>query len=157
MRGTAVRSGFVHEFFSLQDAKAMLLIDSNKSEAGEGNVVFDERMSADDEIGFAVCNALQRGCFFGVLHATNEEFYLVAGFFQDAASGKKMLDGKNFSGRHESGLAVVFDGDDSGLKGDDGFSAADVTLQQAIHRHWLFEVGGDFREDPLLRGGGLEG
>src|SRR5580704_11793114 len=68
-----------------------------------------------------------------------------------------MLDGENFRGRHERGLRGVFDGDDGGLKRDDGFAAADVALQQAVHRSWLFEIGADFGEDTFLRGSGFEG
>ena len=67
-----------------------------------------------------------------------------------------MLHGENFRGRHERGLAAVFDGDDRGLQGDDGFAAADVALQQAVHRHGFFQVGGNFRQNAFLRGGGLE-
>src|SRR5260370_41779971 len=67
-----------------------------------------------------------------------------------------MLHGKNFGGGHESGLAAVFDGDDGGLESDDSFAAADIALQQAIHGHRLFEVGGDFGEDTFLRGSRLE-
>ncbi len=68
-----------------------------------------------------------------------------------------MLDGKNFGGGHEGRLSVVFDGDNRGLECDDGFAAANVALEEAVHRGGLFEVGGDFGEDALLRGGGLEG
>ncbi len=67
-----------------------------------------------------------------------------------------MLHGKNFSGSHKSGLATVFDGDDGGLESDDGFSAADIALKQAIHGHGFFYVCGNFREDTFLGGGGLE-
>ena len=55
-----------------------------------------------------------------------------------------MLDGQDFCGRHERGLRLIFYGDDRGLKGDDGFAAADVALQQAIHGVGLFEVCGNF-------------
>src|SRR5258705_48430 len=67
-----------------------------------------------------------------------------------------MLHSKNFGGGHESGLAAVFDGDDGGLENDDSFAAADIALQQAIHGHPLFEVGGDFGEDTFLRVSRLE-
>ena len=62
-----------------------------------------------------------------------------------------MLHGENFGGRHQSGLVAVFDGDDGGFEGDDGFAAADVALQQAVHGGGFFEVGGDFAEDAFLR------
>jgi len=68
-----------------------------------------------------------------------------------------MLHRENFGRRHEGGLRAVFDGDDGGLEGDDGFAAADVALEKTIHRGGLFEVSGDFGQDALLRGGGLEG
>ena len=59
---------------------------------------------------------------------------------------------ENFGGRHQSGLQAVFDGDDGGLHGHDGFAAADVALQQAVHGGGFFEVGGDFAEDAFLGG-----
>src|SRR4029077_13631718 len=68
-----------------------------------------------------------------------------------------MLDGKDFGGRHQGSLRAVFDGDYGGLEGDDGFAAADVALEKAIHRGRLFQVGGNFGENTFLRGGGLEG
>src|SRR6202035_5301821 len=68
-----------------------------------------------------------------------------------------MLHGEDFRGSHESGLATVFDGDDGGLQSHDSFAAADVTLQETVHGRGLFEVGGDFGKDTLLRGGGFEG
>src|SRR4029077_19256137 len=94
---------------------------------------------------------------FRGFQAADEELDTIAGFGENAARGKKMLDSKNFGGSHEGGLGAVFDGDDGGLEGDDGFAAADVALEEAIHRGGLFKVGGDFGENAFLRGGGLEG
>src|SRR5882724_9708676 len=156
VRGVAVGGGFVHQAFALEDAEAVLLVNGDEAEAGEGDVVFDERMGADDELGFAGADALEDGGFFGGFQAADEEVDAIASFGEDAARGKKMLDGKNFGGGHEGRLSAVFDGDNRGLQRDDGFAAADVTLEEAVHRGGLFEVGGDFGEDAFLRGGGLE-
>ncbi len=79
-----------------------------------------------------------------------------AAALENASRGKKMLHGENFRWRHQRGLAAVFDGDDRGLQSDDGLSAPHVALQQPVHRRRLFEIGGDFRQHPLLRRGGLE-
>ncbi len=68
-----------------------------------------------------------------------------------------MLNREDFGGRHKRGLTAVFDGDDGGLQRDDGLAAAYIALQQAVHGHGLFQVGGNFREDAFLRGSGLEG
>jgi len=157
VRRVAVGGGFVHEAFALEDAEAMLLVDGDEAEARELDLVFDEGVGADDELGFAGADAIEGGGFFGVLEAADEEFDFVAAGSEDAARGKIMLHGENFRGGHEGGLAVVFDGDDGGLERDDGFAAADVALEEAVHGRGLFEVGCDFGEDAFLRGGGLEG
>src|SRR5882762_718414 len=156
VRGVAVGGGFVHQALALEDAKAVLLVNGDEAEAGEGDVVFDEGVGADDELGFARADALEDGGFFGSFQAADEEVDAIARFGEDAARGKKMLDGKNFGGGHEGGLRTIFDGDDSSLESNDGFAAADVALEETIHRGGLFEVGGDFGEDAFLRGGGLE-
>src|SRR5713226_1019565 len=157
VRGVAVGGGFVHEALALEDAEAMLLVNGDKTETGEGDVVFDEGVSADDELGFASADALEDGRFFRGFEATDEEFDAIASFGEDAARGKKMLDGENFGGSHEGRLRAVFNGDDRGLERDDGFAAADVALEETIHGRRLFEVGGDFGKDAFLRRGRLEG
>jgi len=67
-----------------------------------------------------------------------------------------MLDGENFGGSHQRGLAGVFDGDDRGLERNDGFAAAYIPLQEAIHGYGLFEVRGNLAKNAFLGVGGLE-
>src|SRR5580704_17224445 len=52
VRGMAVGSGFVHEAFALQDAETVLLVDGRETEAREFDLVFDEGVGADDQLGF---------------------------------------------------------------------------------------------------------
>ena len=146
----AVGGGFVHEALALEDAKAVLLVNGEETEAGECNVVFDERVRADDELGFAGADAIKDGGFLRSFQAADEEFDAISRLGEDASGGKKMLHGENFGGRHESGLRAVFDGDDGGLERDDGLAAADVALEETIHRSRFFQVGGDFGENALL-------
>ncbi len=107
-------------------------------------------MGADDELRFAGADALEDGGFFGSFQTADEEFDVIASFGENAARGKKMLHGENLGGGHEGGLRAVFDGDDGGFERDDGFSAADVTLEETIHRGRFFEVGDDFLHDFYL-------
>src|SRR5208337_1892162 len=100
-------------------------------------------------LGFAGTDALARGAFFGGFKAADEQFHGVATGSEDAPSRKEMLDGENFRGGHERGLAAVFDGDDRSLERNDGFAAADIALQKAIHGHGLFEVRGNFGKDAF--------
>ena len=156
MRGVAVGGGFVHEALALEDAEAVLLVNGDEAEAGEFDIVFDEGVRADDELGFAGPDAIEDGGFLRGFQAADEEFDVIAGFGEDAARGKEMLDGENFRGGHEGSLRAVFDGDHGGLERDDGFAAPDIALEETIHRGGLLEVGGDFGENAFLRDGGLE-
>src|SRR5258707_4798876 len=101
VRSVAVSGGFVHQAFALEDAEAVLLVNGDEAEAGEGDVVFDEGVSADDELGFARTNAVEGGGFVSGFQAADEQLDAIAGFGEDAARGKKMLHGENFRGRHE--------------------------------------------------------
>ena len=76
---------------------------------------------------------------------------------EELAGGEVVLRGEDFGGRHQGDLVAVFDGDERGLHGDDGFAGADVALQQAAHGLGLAHVGDDFAEDAFLGGGGMEG
>src|SRR4029077_9870784 len=61
----AVRCGFVHQALALEDAEAVLFIDGDEAEARELDIVFDERVRADDESRFAGADAFESGGFFG--------------------------------------------------------------------------------------------
>jgi hypothetical protein len=128
----------------LEDTEAVLFVNGDEAEARELDLVFDERVRADDQLGFAGTNAFESGGFFGGLEAADEQLGAIAAGSENSARGKKVLDGENFRGRHQGGLTAVLDGDDRGLERDDRFSAADVALEEAVHGSGLFEVGGDF-------------
>ena len=67
-----------------------------------------------------------------------------------------MLHGQNFGRRHQRDLVAVFDDDRRGFERHDRFAAADVALQQAVHRERPLEIAGNFREHALLRRRRLE-
>jgi len=156
MGRVAVGGGFIHQSLALHDAEAVLFVDGDEAEARELDVVFDERVGADCELGFAGTDAFEGSRFLRGFQAADEQLDTVATTFEDAACGKKVLDGENFRRRHESSLATVFNRNYGGLQRDDSFTTADVALQQAVHGGGLFQIGRDFGEDALLCGGGLE-
>src|SRR5438445_221011 len=84
MRSVAVGGGFVHQALALEDAEAMLLVNGDETETGECDVVFDERVGANDELGFAGANALEGGGFLGSFEAADEKLDAVASFSEDA-------------------------------------------------------------------------
>jgi hypothetical protein len=68
-----------------------------------------------------------------------------------------MLRGEYFRGGHQRDLIAIFDDDGGGFQGDDGFAAADIAFEKAVHRKRAFKIGGDFNKDALLRRSRLEG
>ena len=58
-------AGFVHQLLALQDAEAMLLVNGDDAQTRENDVIFDERVSANDQLCFAVGDAFARGGLFG--------------------------------------------------------------------------------------------
>ena len=61
-----------------------------------------------------------------------------------------MLLGKNLGGRHHGDLPIGGNGAQGGERGHDGLAAADIALQQALHRVRTREVFADLGEHPLL-------
>ena len=62
-----------------------------------------------------------------------------------------MLLGEDLGGRHDRRLPAVLDRLQRGERRDDGLAAADVALQQALHRVRLGEVGAISAWRLLLR------
>src|SRR5208337_4644566 len=53
VRRIAVPGGFVHQALALEDTEAVLLINGDKAEPVEFDVLLDEGVRADDELGRA--------------------------------------------------------------------------------------------------------
>src|SRR6516164_6480312 len=105
----AMRSGLVHQPLALQDTKAVLLVDGHEAETRERDVVFDQRMRANDQLGSTAANALESRLLFGERQAADEQFHPIACFAENPPRGKEMLDRQNFRRRHERGLRAVLD------------------------------------------------
>jgi len=156
MRGVTLRRCFIHQPLALQNAEAVLLVNGDEAQAGEFDAVFNQRVRADDKLRFAGANAFEGNGFLCAFQAADEQLDAIAGFGEKAARGKKMLHRENFRWGHQRRLRTVFHGDHDGLERNDRLATADVTLQEPVHRSGLFQVRGDFGENPLLRRRGLE-
>ena len=61
-----------------------------------------------------------------------------------------VLRGENLGGRHDASLAAVVEREEHGHEGDDGFAAADVALEEAVHLATGAAIGAYLAEDPFL-------
>src|SRR5579859_2877755 len=95
-------------------------------------------------------NSFKRSLFFRGFQSADEQFHLIARFAENATRGKEVLNRENFRRRHQRRLRAILDGNDRCLQRDDGFPAANISLQKPVHRRRLFEVRNDFRKYPFL-------
>ena len=149
----------LHQLEALQNAEAVLLVDDDEAEPIELDFFFDQGVGADDQLRLAAVDEAAIGALAVFVERAGEQNDAVAagGALEQLARGEKMLRGKDLGGRHQRGLVAVFDGDEHGLQGDDGFARAHIALQQAAHGTGLAHVGDDFAEGAFLRRGGMEG
>ena len=137
------------KFGPLADAEFVLFVDDDQSGPADGVGSEEEGMSAYNNAwpGFG-------RLFFARGGAENDS---------DTKRVKKlaevfvMLMGQHLGRRHESGGVSGRDGAKHGGGGDDGFAAADIAVEEAVHGMSGGEVVEDLREDLLLRGGEIEG
>ena len=139
------RRALFHQFLALQDAEAVLLVHDHQAQAREFHLRLEQRVRPHDELRRAGSHALERRLFLRRFHSADQQLDAVAGARKYFSRGQIMLHGENFRRRHQRGLVAVFDHDRRRFQRHDRLAAANVALQQAVHRHGAFQVRGDFR------------
>ena len=137
------------KFGPLADAEFVLFVDDDQGGPADGVGCEEEGMGAYDNAwsGFGRLFFARRG-------AEND---------RDTKRVKKlaqvfvMLMGQHLGRCHEGSGVSGRDGAEHGGGGDDGFAAADIAVEEAVHGMSGGEVVEDLREDLLLRGGEIEG
>ena len=82
---------------------------------------------------------LQSSLFFGAKRAS-QQLHTIRRLREQAFDTTRVLLRENFCRRHQSSLEAIFHRRHHRNHGDDGFAAADVTLQQTVHRRFGFHV-----------------
>ena len=154
----------------LHDPEAVLLVDDGESEIRNLHGLLDEGVGAYNDVEVAVGGLLLKvgaeglagaagdeadgdGLALGVQGGRNEILLLdrVVEAAHKLADGVEVLLGEDFGGHHDGALeAHCGDGEESG-DGDDGLTAADFALEEAVHRGGtLGHVCEGFLEAALL-------
>ena len=133
------------------DAETVLLVNDRESQFVEFDGVLNERVGADYDLRLAGSDhVLTQYLFFGA-QRTGKEHDFHAERLEQGLEFKVVLLGKNFGGSHECRLVAAVNRLKSGQGRDNRFSAADVTLNQTVHRSVLRKVGVNLHKDALLR------
>ena len=134
----------------LRNTKAMLFIDDSQAQAREIDTFLNQRMCSDHQVRSGRRLQLHR-LFCGLLQAARQPRNLDPERRQPRPQFEIVLLGKDFCRRHESSLITRFDGLAGGQCGNDGLAAANIALQQTLHRIGLRKVAGNLGNDALLR------
>src|SRR5471030_1810246 len=146
----------LHHAQALKDAEAVLLIDDGEAEFLEFDVIFEQRVSADGYLDQTLCQQFLELGFLAGGEGASEQRGDVPEFTENLFEVDAVLRGQDLGGGKHRDLVAVFNSDDGGFGGDDGFAAAHVALQETVHGTRLFHVVGDFLDHALLRPGGFE-
>ncbi len=140
----------------LRDAEAVLLVDDREAQPGQEDLVLEQRVRADREHRVAAGDGRERLLARLGRQPAGEPCDLHGQAGKPERELAVVLLGENFGRRHERDLPAGLDRLQRGERRDDRLAAADVALQQSLHRHRALEVVADLPPDALLRAGELE-
>ncbi len=141
---------------ALLDAEAVLLVDDRQPEAIEVHALLEEGVRADRERGLPVRELLERRRARPRALAAEERLDAQPKRQQQRRQLAGVLPRKQLGGCHQRRLHAVLRREQHRRRSDQRLAAADVALQQAVHRHVAAHVGPDLEDDLALRAGQRE-
>ena len=137
---------------TLVNAKAVLFIYDDQTQAVKLHAFLKQGMGANDNIGFATADGRQY-CLPGfAFKLSGQELDITATGGKPDAEVAKMLFGQQFGGGHYRYLKTTGQRSQGGNCRYDGFAGADITLHQAQHGLRLAAVIFYFCNHSLLGG-----
>ena len=149
---------FALQLHALMHAETMLLVDDGETQIAERDIFREQRMRADKDVDLAARRVLPRMSSRGrAAFASRQQCHADAGGARQRFEGVEMLAHQQFRRRHQRALRTRFDGIEQRQHGDDGFTRADIALQQPQHARGRRHIGFDFCQRGFLCIGQREG
>ena len=159
---------------ALLDAEAVLLVDDDEAQVGEGHALRQQGVGADDDAGVTTRGLGERAAPRGGALRAGEQRDARRPVRRTELAGRRkrteqrgeragVLLGEHLGRRQQRRLTAAVDDLQHRAQGDDGLAGADLALQQPVHRRVARQVGGQDRADLRLalrqpeRQGGVEG
>jgi hypothetical protein len=140
----------------LPHAELMLFVDDHQPQAGKSHVLLQKRVGADHHVDLPRGDVCQGRFALFLRQAAHEQHVPHTARLEQAGERIGMLAGKNFRGCHQGRLVTAGHTSEHGVHGYYGLAAADVALQQPIHRRFAGHVAGHFTNRGPLTGGEFE-
>ena len=106
----------------------MLFIGDDEAEITKFNILLNNRVSADNKVGFAAFYTFFNLSLFLRLSAAREQIDSYALVLKQLCKGSEMLFGKNLGRSHKSGLHIIPGDRVYKRRSDNRFSRTDVAL-----------------------------
>ena len=145
------------EFLFMLDAEALFLVDDDKAEVAELDVVGQQAVGADDDIDRAVAQAAQRLFLLFGAAVAGQQADADGERFHAGQRRVEVLPGQDRGGGQDRALLAAHHALERRAQGDFGLADADVAAQQAVHRPGLFHIVLDLGGGGQLVGGLLIG
>ena len=134
----------------LVHAELVLLVDDDQAQMAKLDVLLEQGDGADDDVDLAPLDLGERLVAFLAGQAAGDEDAPDLAILEIPLDAQEVLRGENLRRRHDGGLRLVGDGQQSGVERDHGLAGADVALEQAVHRRGPAHVLGDLRDAGVL-------
>ena len=143
---------------ALLDAEAMLLVDDRQAQPIEIDAFGQQRVRSDRERRFAAGELFDRGAPRARALAAEDGLDADAERQQQRREFARVLPRQQLGRRHQRRLQTVAAPPSTiGRGGDQRLAAADVALQEPVHRHVASHVVPDLSIDAPLRAGQRKG
>ena len=142
---------------ALAHAEAVLLVGDDEREPVEFHALAQQRVRADGKLDPAAFQPLERFAPRLLAHAAGDEREADAAGREQRGERFKMLGRQNLGRRHQRGLQAVPNHIVAQRRGDGRLAAADVALNQPVHRVRALHVAHRVADGALLRAGQRKG
>ena len=118
---------------ALAYAKAVLLVDDNKRQMLERNVIRKDRMGAKEDIELAGLQLLMDPLALGRRSGTRQQRPRYTGLREQGAGLISILARQHARGRHNAGLRAAIGSHSQRAGGNGGLTGTDIAQQQTVH------------------------
>ena len=142
--------GNLLQLFLLLHAESLFLVHDDQPQIGEGHVLGDQPMSADDDVRISPAKLSQRGGLLGRRAEAGQHIHLHGEAAQTALEGLQMLECQNGGGDEHGYLIAAHDRLEGGTEGHLCFAVSHVAAEETVHRIGRLHIPTDVRNRGAL-------